>query len=327
MKRPILVITGAAGMIGSCAVRYLNDLGNDQLVLVDDLKKNEKWKNLVRKSFLDLIPKAKIFDFLQERGDEVGGILHLGACSDTTEQDADYLMENNVRFTIRLAEWALLENKRFVYASSAATYGDGKEGFLDEEEGLDFLKPLNMYGYSKHLVDLWMKRTGGFQRAVALKYFNIFGPNEYHKGKMRSMVLKMAEVAKREGGISLFQSNDPDHFADGEQARDFLYVKDAVKMTLSFFEQKNLPIAGVFNIGQGKATTWNFLANSLCKALEIPKNISYIEMPKELSKQYQNYTCAEMTKFLRHFPDFEATSIDEAVRDYVKNYIVKDERW
>lgn len=327
LKRPILLITGAAGMIGSCAVRYLNDLGNDQLILVDDLKKSEKWKNLVGKSFLDLVPKSKLFDLLEERGSEIGGVLHLGACSDTTEQDADYLMENNVRFTIRLATWALSENKRFVYASSAATYGDGKEGFFDEEKDLYRLKPLNMYGYSKHLVDLWMQRTGGFKRAVALKYFNIFGPNEYHKGKMRSMVLKMAQIAKEEGSISLFQSNDPKGFADGEQARDFLYVKDAVKMTLSFFEQKNLPVAGIFNIGQGKATTWNSLANSLFKALEISPNISYVEMPKELMKQYQNYTCAEMTKFFRHFPDFDFTPIPTAVFEYVRDYILKDGRW
>ncbi|HLB53241.1 MAG TPA: ADP-glyceromanno-heptose 6-epimerase [Chlamydiales bacterium] len=327
MTRPILVITGAAGMIGSGVVRHLNALKINRLILVDDLKKGEKWKNLIQKDFLDLVPKGQLFEWLQANGDEVGGVLHLGACSDTTEQDADYLMENNVRFTWRLAEWALGRNKRFVYASSAATYGDGSAGFADDEERLNELSPLNMYGFSKHLIDLWMKREGGFRRAVALKYFNVFGPNEYHKGKMRSMVLKMAEKAKNEGKIELFRSNDPKNFTDGEQCRDFIYVKDAVKMTSLFFESENLPLAGIYNIGCGEGATWNQLAKALFNALQLPLHIEYIEMPKELKLQYQNYTCAEMKKFNKAFPHFSYTPLDQAVKEYVQDYILKAKRW
>ncbi|MDE3055953.1 MAG: ADP-glyceromanno-heptose 6-epimerase [Verrucomicrobiota bacterium] len=320
----LLMITGAAGMIGSGVVRHLNDLGRKNLLLVDDLKRGEKWKNLVQKSFVEIISKGELFEWLQVRGDEVEGILHLGACSDTTERDADYLLENNVRFSIRLAEWALGNNKRFVYASSAATYGDGSRGFIDDEALLQELSPLNMYGFSKHLVDLWMHREGGLKRAAALKYFNIFGPNEYHKGHMRSMPLKMTELAVREGSVDLFQSNDLKQFAHGDQQRDFLYVKDAVRMTLALFDSA---LGGVYNIGRGEAATWNSLAHALFAALERPARIRYIEMPTALSGQYQNYTCADMTKIGRAFPQFSYTSLQEAVRDYVQNYILPGKRW
>ncbi|MBI3901030.1 MAG: ADP-glyceromanno-heptose 6-epimerase, partial [Chlamydiia bacterium] len=281
MSRPVFVITGAAGMIGSCVVKHLNSLKINRLLLVDDLKSGEKWKNLVQKDFLDLIPRNRLFEWLRSNGDEVGGVLHLGACSDTTEQDADYLMENNVRFTWQLAEWALGVNKRFIYASSAATYGDGSSGFHDDETRLQELAPLNMYGFSKHLVDLWMQREGGLRRAIALKYFNVFGPNEYHKGKMRSMVLKMAEKVKNSGKIELFKSNDPAHFADGEQCRDFIYVKDAVQMTCAFLEPENFPLSGIYNIGRGEAATWNQLAKALFDSFHLPPQIEYMEMPKE----------------------------------------------
>src|SRR5579872_1038048 len=190
-KEPLIIVTGAAGMIGSGVVRRLNDLGKTNLLLVDDLKQSDKWKNLVGKQFVDLISRHKIFEWLVGKESEVDAIVHLGACSDTVETNGDYLLENNFRFTIRLAQWAVEREKRFVYASSAATYGDGGQGFSDDESAIESLKPINMYAFSKQLADLWMKREGFLNRVVGLKYFNVFGPNEYHKGRMASMVLKM----------------------------------------------------------------------------------------------------------------------------------------
>ena len=209
-----IIITGASGMIGAGVTRYLNDKGWTNLLLVDDLKKSEKWKNLVGKQFVDIISKHALFSWLQGKEKEVDAIIHLGACSDTVEQDADYLLENNFRYTIRLAEWALKYHKRFIYASSAATYGDGAWGFEDDEAKLETLKPLNMYGFSKHLVDLWMKRQGVLDQVVGLKYFNVFGPNEYHKGRMASMLLKMMQKSSDGSVVQLFQSNDR-HYPDG----------------------------------------------------------------------------------------------------------------
>lgn len=327
-EKPLILVTGAAGMIGSGVVRHLNDQGHQNLLLVDDLKQSKKWKNLVGKHFVDLISKHKLFEWLQGRQDEVDAIIHLGACSDTVETDADYLLENNFRYTIRLAEWALKFDKRFVYASSAATYGDGSRGFSDDEEALEELEPLNMYGFSKQLVDLWMKREKVLDRIVGLKYFNVFGPNEYHKGRMASMILKMTHKAGQEGIIGLYKSNDLPHFADGEQKRDFIYVKDAVRMTCAFLETQYRNIGGIYNIGSGTPTTWNCLAGALFQALNKPPNITYIEMPPELSRQYQNYTCADMRKFHRILSsEAKIIPIESAVHEYVRNYLVSGKRW
>lgn len=319
-----ILITGAAGMIGSGVVRHLNDLGYQNLVLVDDLKQSDKWKNLVGKQFMDLISRHRIFEWLEGRESEVDAIFHLGACSDTMETDGDYLMENNFKFSIRMAEWALKRNKRFIYASSAATYGRGEKGFGDDEKGLEELRPINLYAFSKQLVDLWMKREKVLDRVVGLKYFNVFGPNEYHKGRMASMVLKMAHIAKDEGVIRLYQSNEPERFADGEQVRDFIYLKDAVKMTCHFLEGQ---VCGIYNIGQGKATSWNELAHALFAALGKKAEIRYIEMPKELHGQYQNYTCADMRKTLAVFDRFQMTPISHAVKEYVQTYLFQSARW
>lgn len=314
-------------MIGSCMVRYLNDLGVDRLILVDNLKRGEKWKNLVGKRFLEIVPKEALWEWLENKGESLDAVCHLGACSSTTEMDADYLLENNTRYSLRLARWALERQKRFVYASSAATYGDGALGFSDREEGLCSLRPLNMYGYSKHLVDLELLREGALQEAVGLKYFNIFGPNEYHKGAMASMVLKMAEKGEKEGGIRLYESNDLEHYAHGEQKRDFLYVKDAVAMTCQFLSPGYKKGGGIFNIGRGEAATWNRLAAALFSALKKPARIEYIPMPEELSRQYQNYTCAEMGKYEERVGPFPFTSLEEAVEEYVRNYLKGALRW
>ena len=325
-NQPIL-ITGAAGMIGSCVVRYLNNLGFTNLILVDLLGNSGKWKNLVGKQFSDLVSPTDVFEYLRGREDEIGAYIHLGACSDTMENNADFLAENNYRFTIKLASLALKENKRFIYASSAATYGDGSLGFLDDEEALEALKPLNMYGYSKHLVDLWMKKEGVLGSVVGLKYFNVFGPNEYHKEHMASWVMKNVPKVIQEGKVSLFKSTNA-AYQDGEQKRDFIYVKDAVMMTCKFLEKAYFDIGGIYNIGLGEPTSWNSMAKYLFKALKKEENIQYIDMPLNLASQYQNYTCADMKKFFALFPEkLPLTPLQDAVQDYVNSYLLTKSNW
>lgn len=323
MQSKYIIVTGAAGFIGSCCVKHLNDLGNTQLLLVDDLKKTEKWKNLLNKKCRDFISRYDLFKWFEGKEQEIGAIIHLGACSDTLETDGNYLMENNFRYTVRLAEYALQHGIRFIYASSAATYGNGTLGFNDHHDLLEELKPLNLYGFSKYYFDLWAKQQGILNQIVGLKYFNVFGPNENHKGRMASMVYKMLPIAQNEGTIRLFRSSEPDRFGDGDQCRDFIYVKDAVRMTCDFLKND---LGGIFNIGSGQTTTWNQLAKAVFKALEKPHQIEYIDMPADLARQYQNYTCAEMDKYKKHMEACRY-SIDEAVADYVRNYLLKDERW
>ena len=325
MATPLIVVTGAAGMIGSGIVRYLNDLGKTNLLLVDNLEHTDKWKNLVGKQFEGILPIDQLFHWLQDKESQVEAIVHLGACSDTMETNGDYLLANNFQYTIRLAEWSLQAKKRFIYASSAATYGKGVLGFSDDEKALRTLQPLNMYGFSKHLVDLWMQQRGVFDKVVGLKYFNVFGPNEYHKGRMASMVLKMTTKAVEEGVIQLYQSNDP-KYAHGEQCRDFIYIKDAVKRTCDLLDPHYQHVCGIFNVGQGYTTTWNQLAKLLFQALGKEPNIEYIPMPSQLTKQYQNYTCADMRKLQQAIPHCPL-SIDESVKEYVQEYLLKDARW
>lgn len=322
----LIVVTGAAGFIGSCTVKHLNDHGITNLILVDDIKKTEKWKNLVNKKCIDFISRDDLFQWLEGREKEVQALIHLGACSDTLENDGNYLMENNFRYTVRLAGYAMKHGQRFIYASSAATYGDGALGFCDDHDGLEELSPLNLYGFSKYYFDLWAKQQGILDKIVGLKYFNVFGPNENHKGRMASMVYKMLPIAQNEGMIRLFKSSQPQLFGDGDQCRDFIYVKDAVRMTCDFLEND---LNGIFNIGTGEATTWNVLAKAVFKALDKPAQIEYIDMPSDLVKQYQNYTCADMGKYKKkkNTASFCRYTIDEAVADYVRNYLLKDKRW
>ncbi len=323
-KDRLIVVTGAAGFIGSACVRYLNDQGLTNLLLVDDIKKTEKWKNLLNKKCSDFISRYELFDWLKGKEGQIGAFIHLGACSDTMETDGNYLMENNFRYSVRLAEYALQHGHRFIYASSAATYGDGTQGFIDDHDSIETLKPLNLYGFSKYYFDLWLKQKGLLDRVVGLKYFNVYGPNENHKGRMASMVYKMLPVALHEGAIKLFKSSEPERFADGEQCRDFIYVKDAARMTCGFLENQ---LTGIFNIGSGKTTTWNQLASALFKALGKPANIAYVPMPEGLIGQYQNYTCAQMAKYQQQTGSSCLYSIEEGVADYVGNYLLKDERW
>jgi ADP-L-glycero-D-manno-heptose 6-epimerase len=289
-----IIVTGAAGFIGVNLIRELNAQGFKNLILVDDLGKTSKWKHLVGTHFVELISKYQLFDWLSGRDSDIQAFIHLGACSDTTESDGDFLLENNTQFSIRLAEYALQHGHRFIYASSAATYGDGSQGFSDDHTLLESLRPLNLYGFSKHMVDIWMLRQGVIDQVVGLKYFNIFGPYEETKGRMASMVYHMGEQIKQTGKVCLFKSNDPIHFADGEQVRDFLYVKDAAKMTASFLHNN---LGGIYNVGRGEPNTWKALAHAVFKGLGKEVKIEYIPMPEDLMGKYQNYTCADMSKW------------------------------
>ena len=321
-----VVVTGACGLIGSCVVRYLNDAGFDQIILVDDIKKTDKWKNLVGKKFRSFLSRHELFSWLEGKEEQISAFIHLGACSDTMETDGDFLMENNFRYTVRLAEYALKHDKRFIYASSAATYGDGSLGFSDSHENLEQLRPLNLYGFSKSCFDVWAKQNQVLDRVVGLKYFNVFGPNEDHKGRMASMVYKMVPLVQKEGKIRLFRSNDPANFRDGDQCRDFIYVKDAARMTVEFLSNQ---LSGIFNIGSGKATTWNQLASAVFQALHLPLSIEYIDMPQELAKQYQNFTQADMSKYLTLTGKIDPCcfTIEKAVYDYVHSHLMTGMRW
>lgn len=324
----LIIVTGGAGFIGSAVIQVLNERGYTNILVVDNLGSSEKWQNLVGKQFSHLLHKSQLFSWLEGREDEIDAIIHLGACSSTMETDANYLLENNVHYTQKLAEYALKAEIRFIYASSAATYGDGSQGFSDDHEKLCHLKPLNMYGYSKHLVDLWAYREGLLDQVVGLKYFNIFGPNEYHKGPMTSALYKMLPQIRESGAARLFKfvkgEGETEVFADGEQRRDFLYVKDAARMTVDFLEKD---VGGIFNIGYGRPHTWNFVARKLFEAVKLPVHIEYVDMPKPLLGKYQNYTSADMGKFKKLFPHFEATDLGETIIEYVRDYLIPGRRW
>ncbi len=322
IMKKLIVVTGGAGLIGSGVIRHLNDRGIDDIIVVERLDTSENWKNLVGKRFVDIVEADNLFDWLKGRETEIGAFIHLGACSSTVERDAGFLLNNNYRYTQRLAEYALRNNHRFIYASSAATYGDGSRGFSDDHALLDELMPLNMYGYSKHLFDLWAKRQGVLDQVVGLKYFNVFGPNEYHKGRMSSAVLKMVPQIQSTGVVQLFQSSEPELFGDGEQKRDFIYVKDAARMTCDFLDNDR---CGIFNVGSGQGSTWLSLATAVFTALRVPKKIEFIPMPDDLRGKYQNYTCAETLKWKGL--NGRTTDLEAAVIDYVRNYLVQEKTW
>lgn len=319
----MIIVTGGAGFIGSAIVWRLNELGTDKIIIVDELGTDEKWKNLVGLKFEEFVHKQDFIDHIRNEKIlfKIDAILHLGANSSTTEKDADHLMTNNYRYTENLARFCLKNDVRFIYASSAATYGDGENGFDDDEKKLETLRPLNMYGYSKQLFDLWAKRHGAFNKIVGLKYFNVYGPNEYHKGDMRSVVHKAFEQIRETGKVRLFKSRKPE-FKDGEQMRDFVYIKDAVDMTLYFLNKKDKN--GLFNVGAGKARTWNDLVTALFKALDKEVSIEYIDLPDTIADKYQYFTEANLDKIKGTGYNSPVTSLEDGVTDYVKNYLLKN---
>lgn len=311
----MIVVTGAAGFIGRNLVAELNRRGREDLLLVDSLGSDEKWKNLVGLKFEDVISPAEYLARVREgRAAKAEAIVHLGACSATTERNADYLLENNYRYTRQLCEWALQHECRFVYASSAATYGDGRFGYDDRDENTARLEPLNMYGYSKHMFDLWALKHGLFERIVGLKYFNVYGPWEGHKTDMWSMVYRAFGQIRQRGYLELFKS-DRSKYADGEQMRDFIFVRDAVDATLHFAERKKG--GGLFNCGTGKARTWKDLAKAVFRAMEVREDIRFVEMPAGLRGKYQYFTQAETGKLRGAGYGKAFTELEEGVAEYV----------
>ncbi|MDD5064420.1 MAG: ADP-glyceromanno-heptose 6-epimerase [Phycisphaerae bacterium] len=319
----MIIVTGGAGFIGSALIAALNKRGITDILAVDERGK-DKCKNLVDLSFADYTEKTDFLKKVSEKkpGSGIEAVFHMGACSDTTETDAEYLKKNNYEYSTLLAKWATDANIRFIYASSAATYGDGSKGFSDDEGKIEQLQPLNLYGNSKQLFDLWARENGLLKKIVGLKYFNVFGPNEYHKGNMRSFILKAFEQINATGKVRLFKSKNSD-YADGEYKRDFLYINDAVDMTLFFYD--NPKINGLFNIGAGKARTWNDLVKAVFAAMDKSVNIEYIEMPDSIRNQYQYFTQADMTKLRKAGYKKQIASLEDAIKDYVQNYLQKGE--
>lgn len=319
----MIVVTGGAGFIGSAIVWKLNQMGHDKIVIVDELQTSEKWKNLNGLKYAEIFHKDEFITMVEDDflPFGVGAIIHMGACSATTEKDADYLLHNNYKYTVELAKYCLRRDARFIYASSAATYGDGAQGYNDDESKLDTLRPLNMYGYSKHMFDNWAKANGVLDKIVGVKYFNVYGPNEYHKDDMRSVIHKAFEQILDVGKVKLFKSYKTE-YKDGEQKRDFIYVKDAVDMTLHFLDNKE--INGLYNVGTGNARTWNDLVTALFKAMDKPVNIEYVDMPDHLQGKYQYFTEANIDKLRGIGYQNEISSLEDGISDYVKNYLMKD---
>ncbi len=316
-----ILVTGAAGLIGSALIWELNRRGFTNILACDLLRQDEKWKNLVPLEFADYIEGDELVKRLSEAPDhfyDIRTIFHLGACSATTETDAGYLIRNNFEFTKLLAHFALDGERRFAYASSAATYG-ALETDLSETRPLSTLRPLNMYGYSKHLFDCYAERAGFLDQITGLKYFNVYGPNEDHKGNMRSVVHKAFHQIQDTGRMSLFKSYRPE-YPDGVQQRDFLYVKDAVAVTVDLAE--NVDGGGLFNVGSGQPSTWLKLAHAIFAALGREPAIDFIEMPETLRPKYQYFTCADLTKLRESGIRTEFYDLNTAVADYVQQYLL-----
>ena len=316
-----IVVTGGSGFIGSNVVKELNRRGEERILVVDELVSDDRWKNLRGLKFEDIWLSGKFREaFRADQLPAVKAVYHLGACSATTETNANYLLDNNYQYTRELCEWCLKRAARFVYASSAATYGDGAQGYSDADAATPTLLPLNMYGMSKHLFDLWALRNGLLGKIAGLKYFNVYGPGEDHKGDMRSVIHKAYGQIREGGAVKLFKSYRPD-YKHGEQVRDFVFVKDAVDMTL--FCGENPKASGLFNCGTGQARSWNDLAQATFAAMKLEPRVEYIEMPPALRSKYQYFTQAEMGKIRAAGYAQAFTSLEDGIREYVQGYLAK----
>ena len=315
------IVTGGAGFIGSNIVSALNGRGEDDILVVDELGSDEKWKNLVGLRYSDYWERDALrFAVQHDTLGDIDTVFHMGACSATTERNASYLADNNYRYTRELCEWCINHGVRFIYASSGATYGDGSLGYSDSDDVTPTLRPLNMYGYSKHMLDLWALRHDLLDQIVGLKFFNVYGPREDHKGDMRSVVNKSYEQIVAGGEVKLFKSYDP-KYRDGEQVRDFVYVKDAVNVCLWFHDNRKR--SGLFNVGTGKTRSWLDLVHAVYTAMNRPPKVEFIDMPEHLKGKYQYHTQADIAKLQAAGYDEPFTSLEEGVRDYVQNWLMK----
>jgi ADP-L-glycero-D-manno-heptose 6-epimerase len=317
----MIVVTGAAGFLGSATVWALNERGITDILCVDTRPAADGTANLAPLRFAAYMPHQQWREELRAGlwKTRMEAVIHLGACSSTTEQNWDYLRENNLEYSQAVCDAALDAGARFIVASSAATYGDGAHGYADDHRGLDALRPLNLYGRSKHEFDLWARDTGRLDRIVSLKYFNVYGPNEWHKGDMRSMVCKGWEQVRDTGRVRLFRSDRPE-YPDGGQRRDFIYVKDAIAMTLWLLD--NPEHNGIFNIGTGTSTDWNRLMRAIFAAVNREPRIEYFDMPADIARAYQYDTCAEMTRLRAAGYTAPMMPVETAVHDYVSHYLV-----
>ncbi|HYW32426.1 MAG TPA: ADP-glyceromanno-heptose 6-epimerase [Gemmatimonas sp.] len=322
-----ILVTGGAGFIGSALVWQLNRSGCERIVIADRLGRTDKWRNLAPLRFADYLEADDLIPQLESGAlGSFSHVLHMGACSSTLERDATYLVRNNFEFTKRVAAWALRTGARFVYASSAATYGDGSAGMSDivrDPQDLAGLRPLNAYGYSKQLFDQHALTHGLLDRIVGLKFFNVFGPNEAHKGDMRSLVQKAYEQIRDTGRVGLFKSYHP-AYHDGEQRRDFVYVKDVVAMTLHLATQPSA--GGMYNIGSGIAHTWLDLAGALFAAMGREPSIDFIDMPEAMRDRYQYFTQADISRARATGFAAPMTPLSAAIADYVTVYLQPDKR-
>ncbi|MCB0317852.1 MAG: ADP-glyceromanno-heptose 6-epimerase [Bdellovibrionales bacterium] len=314
------IVTGGAGFIGSTIVSKLNADGIDDILIVDELEADPKWKNLRNLKFEDYLDKEDFIDLITDNSisKNVQAIIHMGACSSTSETDMSYLMENNYRYTKTLCEYSIRNKIRFIYASSGATYGLGEKGYSDSNETTKILTPISPYGYSKHVFDLWAIKHGIDKKIVGLKFFNVYGPNEYHKLDGRSVIYNAYHQIKDTGKALLFKSYK-NNWKNGEQQRDFVYIKDCVEVVNWFLSKPK--VNGIFNCGTGKCRTFLDLANSVFAAINKQANIEFIEMPENLQPQYQYYTEAKMSKLTDSGCPVKFRSLEEGVKDYVQNYL------
>lgn len=313
----MLILTGGAGFIGANTLKALNAKGRQDIVVVDHVARTEKWKNLVDVSFSRYLQKDALWRWLEENPDiSPEAVIHLGACTDTLEQDFDYLHANNVEYSRRLWQFCTQRDIPLIYASSAATYGDGSRGFSDRHADTPRYRPINPYGYSKHLFDLWaLEQVATPRRWYGIKFFNVYGPRENHKGRMASVARFAIPQALETGRIRLFKSHRPD-CRDGEQRRDFVFVDDVVAILLYLLEEE-LP-SGLYNAGSGHACTFNRLAEAIFTALELPVRIEYFDMPESLRGSYQYFTQAEMDKLEQAGCPLRPTSLEDGIRQYVQ---------
>ncbi|MFK7932047.1 MAG: ADP-glyceromanno-heptose 6-epimerase [Saprospiraceae bacterium] len=314
----MIIVTGAYGFIGSMLVRFLNQKGYDNLVLVDDFSIKKKADNLLNTNYLQLIERDQLFSFLKENTDGVKYIFHLGARTDTTETDRDLLDRLNLNYTQYLWNWCSENNVPLLYASSAATYGLGEHGFVDSHEIVDQLQPLNAYGDSKNDFDKWaLAQAKQPPSWIGLKFFNVYGEQEYHKGRMASVVFHTFRQIQQTGGMKLFRSHRAD-VADGQQSRDFIYVEDVLKICYYFFENQQVA-DGLYNVGTGQARPFWDLATATFKALNLAPNISFIDTPADIREKYQYFTEADLTKLRAAGYTEDFYSLEAGVTRYVKS--------
>jgi ADP-L-glycero-D-manno-heptose 6-epimerase len=318
----MIVITGAAGFIGSCMASRLNQEGYVDLILVDNFAREDKKSNWSNLNYSEVVDRDNFFEWIQGKENQVQFILHIGARTDTTEKRIDILDSLNVEYSKKMWNLCTSQGIPLIYASSAATYGLGEFGFTENSEQMSALKPLNLYGKSKQDFDVWaLKQEQQPFFWAGLKFFNVYGPNEYHKGRMASVVFHAVNQIKDSGELKLFKSHRPD-FKDGEQKRDFIYVLDLVNVIL-FLMQERMH-SGIYNLGSGTASTFNELAAAIFKSLEKPIQISFIDTPEDIRDKYQYYTCADMKKLenIGYLQPF--TNLDEGVNDYIQNYLIQN---